>query len=128
MERRLVGRAVLLTAATVWGALVSLRADVDGEPLGLRSPGPVAAQVALGLGSGLSAPWPMPAAVWAAVLRGHPGDPRARRTCAVVGCMLIAGVLVEPVTWGQRQRSLAVASTVVANVLAAVGLITAGRR
>lgn len=117
-----------MTAATVWGAVVSIRADVDGEPLGVRSPGPVGVQVAVGLGSGLSAPWPMPAAVWSAVLRGHPGDPRATRTCVTVGCMLLAGVLVEPVTWGRRQRSLAVASTVAANVVAALGLITAARR
>lgn len=116
--------AVTFTAATAWGALVSLQEAVPGEPFGLRSPGPVSWQIVSGLGSGLSAPWPMPAAVLLSILR-EPGPPSGRvRT--VVGVMVLAGVLAEPVTWGRRRRSPRVASTVALNLVSAVVLLVTG--
>lgn len=122
-----MGAAALLVASTAWGAAVSLREDVVGEPLGWRAPGTVATHLAIGWGSGLSAPWPMVAAVLLDAARDRPGR-RAGRSCAVVGAALVAGVLVEPATWGRRASSPLIASTVIANLSTGALLILAGRR
>jgi hypothetical protein len=126
-ERRLMGAVALFVASTAWGAAVSVREDVLGEPLGWRAPGEVATHLAIGWGSALSAPWPMVAIAFADAVRNDPGR-RAGRWCAVVGVAIFAGVLVEPATWGRRARSRLIASTVVANVLAGALLILAARR
>lgn len=122
-----MGAAALFIASTVWGAAVSLREHVVGEPLGWRAPGTVATHLVVGWGSGLSAPWPMVATVLVDAAWHSPGRP-AGRWSAVVGAALIAGVLVEPATWGRRAHSPLIASTVIANVSTGVLLILAGRR
>lgn len=127
VDRRLLGAAALLVASTAWGAAVSLREDVVGEPLGWRAPGTVATHLAIGWGSGLSAPWPMVATALLDALRDSPGRQVGRST-AVVGAALVAGVLVEPATWGRRAWSPLVTSTVVANLATGALLILAGRR
>ncbi len=99
----LVGAAVL-GAATAWGSAVSVRHGLKGEPLGLGVPGSVRIHLLAGLGAGLAAPWPM--------------TPLALRWPRVVGLTLLAGTLVEPVTWGRRGRSPGVVVAVVANLVA----------
>lgn len=117
--------AVLMATSTLWGAAVSLHRGVPGEPLRVRVPGSVLEHLLLGLGSGLSAPWPMAAVVLHDALGRRTSRGRASQG---VGALLLAGVLVEPVTWGRRERSWWVVSTVVLNLLAAVALLAAGGR
>lgn len=126
-ERPLRGAAALFLASTAWGAAVSLREDLVGEPLGWRAPGTVATHLAVGWGSGLSAPWPMVAMVLVDAGRGSRGRP-AGRWSVVIGVALVAGVLVEPVTWGRRAWTPLVASTVIANLSTGALLVLAGRR
>jgi hypothetical protein len=125
-ERRLLGAVALFVASTAWGAVVSVRENVVGEPLGWRAPGPVATHLLIGWGSGLSAPWPM-AAIVLANIRKDP-ERQVGRWCGVIGVALLAGVAVEPVTWGRRARSPLIASTVIANLLAGALLILTARR
>lgn len=56
VDRSLVAAAACFLGATAFGALVSVEEDIPGEPLRLRAPGPVAIQLAAGLGNGVSAP------------------------------------------------------------------------
>jgi hypothetical protein len=99
----LLGPAALFAASTAYAtALAATEPDLPGEPFGLRVPGGVRTHLALGLGSAISAPWPMPAiAMWAAV-RGDPGSVWAARTTTIVGIGILAGILSEPATWGRR--------------------------
>lgn len=99
----LLGPAALFLASTAYAtAVAATEPGLPGEPFGLHVPGRVRTHLALGLGSAISAPWPMPAiAAWAAV-RGNPGADWAARTVALVGTGMLAGVLAEPVTWGRR--------------------------
>jgi hypothetical protein len=122
-----MGAVALFVVSNAWGAAVSVRENVVGEPLGWRVPGPVTTHVAIGLGSALSAPLPMVAIALADAVRD---DSRRQpgRWCAVIGVVIFAGMLVEPATWGRRARSPLVASTVIANVLAGASLILAARR
>ena len=126
-ERRLIGAVAMFVASTAWGAAVSVRDDVVGEPLGWRAPGSVTTHLALGWGSGLSAPWPMVAiAIADAVLPGR--GRRAGRWCTALGVAVIAGTVVEPATWGRRARSPLITSAVIANLSAAALLMWAARR
>ena len=99
----LLGPAALFTASTAYATAVAYtERGLPGEPFSLHVPGKVRTHLALGLGSAISAPWPMPAiATWAAV-RGNPGSAWAARTTTVVGTGMLAGILAEPVTWGRR--------------------------
>ena len=99
----LLGPAALFVASTAYTtAVAATEPDLPGEPFGLRVPGRVRTHLALGLGSAISAPWPMPAiAMWAAV-RGNPGSAWAARTTTIVGIGMLAGILSEPATWGRR--------------------------
>jgi hypothetical protein len=128
VDRSLLGVAAYFTAATVFGAVVSIKENLPGEPLGLHVPGRVPIHLAVGLGSGLSAPWPMPVAALAAALRAPSGDTWPGPTCTIIGCAVLLGTLVEPATWGRRSDSRLTKATVALNVLAASALIIAGRR
>lgn len=99
----LVGPAALFLTSTVWTtAVAATRPDLPGEPFGVRVPGPVRTHLALGLGSAIAAPWPMPAiAMWAAV-RGDPASTLAARTTTAIGLGVVVGILSEPATWGRR--------------------------
>jgi hypothetical protein len=128
VDRSLLGVAAYFTAATVFGAVVSIKENLPGEPLGLHVPGRVPIHLAVGLGSGLSAPWPMPVAVLAAALRARSADTWPGPTFTIVGSALVLGTLVEPATWARRSDSRLTKATVALNVLAASALIIAGRR
>lgn len=99
----LLGPAALFAASTAYAtAVAATEPDLPGEPFGLRVPGRVRTHLALGLGSAISAPWPMPAiAMWAAV-RGNPESDWAARTTTITGIAMLAGILSEPATWGRR--------------------------
>ena len=99
----LLGPAALFVTSTVYStALAATHPELPGEPFGVRVPGRVRTHLALGLGSAVAAPWPMPAiAMWAAVS----GDPRstwAARTTTTIGIGVLSGILSEPATWGRR--------------------------
>ena len=126
MDRSLAAASTLFAAATAVGGAISVRQRIPGEPLRIHVPGTVTRHLAVGLGSGLSAPWPMPAATAVAALASGRASAGPRRVAAVVGRMLVAGVLVEPVTWGRRSRSPLVAVSVALNLASAAALIRAG--
>jgi hypothetical protein len=65
----LLGPAALFLASTAYAtAVAATKPDLPGEMFGLHLPGQVRTHLALGLGSAISAPWPMPViATWAAV-------------------------------------------------------------
>ncbi len=120
--------AGIFAASTAFGAAVSLKEDVRGAPLGIDLPGSVEAHLAVGWGSGLTAPWPMPALALAAAVRAGPEVRWARPTCVGLGIGILVGTIIEPVTWGRRPSSLLTAASVSLNLIAAVALLTAGRR
>jgi len=121
--------AGFFAAATAYGAVVSIREDVPGEPLGLRVPLTVSAGVVLGWGSGLSAPWPMPAAALLVAADPHrSAGPTAGRVLAAIGAGVVTGTLIEPITWQPQRWTPATASAIGLNLIAAVILIRLGRR
>jgi hypothetical protein len=128
IDRGLVAAATGLAGATVFGAYVSVRENIAGEPLGLRLPGRVPVHLRLGFGSGLSAPWPMPVAALAAALQSRPGQPRSGRVSAAIGAGVLGGTMVEPVTWGRRSRAPLVSAAVALNLISGGVLMLAGLR
>jgi hypothetical protein len=128
MDRGLAAAGVCLVGATAFGAVVSVREDVPGEPLGARLPGRVPVHLLLGLGSGLSAPWPMPVGVLVAALRAGRDRAGSIRLGAGVGAGVLAGTLVEPVTWGRRSRGPWVAAAVALNIVSGCALVLAARK
>jgi hypothetical protein len=106
-DRLLLGPAVLFLTSTVYATAVSAsEPDLPGEPFGIRIPGQVRTHLALGLGSAIAAPWPLPAlAMWAAV-RGSPSSTWAARATTIIGVGTISGILSEPATWGRRPTPL----------------------
>jgi hypothetical protein len=128
MDRGATAAGVCLVGATAFGAVVSVREDIAGEPLGARVPGRVPVHLLLGLGSGVSAPWPMPVAVLVAALRSGTGRAGPVGLCAGVGAGVLAGTLVEPVTWGRRSRGPWVAAAVACNIVSGCALVMAARK
>ncbi len=78
VDLSLLAAAACFGAVTAVGAAVSMHEDIPGEPLGWRVPGRVPVHLAACLGSGLSAPWPMPVATLLAGLLARPGSDVAR--------------------------------------------------
>lgn len=77
----LLGPAALFVVSTAYATAVAANEpDLPGEPFGFQPPGRVRTNLTLGLGSAISAPWPMAViATWAAV-RGNAGSAWAART------------------------------------------------
>ena len=123
----LLGPAALFVASTAYAtAVAATESDLPGEPFGLHVPGGVRTHLALGLGSAISAPWPMPAiAMWAAV-RGNPGSDWAARTVAIVGIGMLAGTLAEPVTWGRRPASPMARASIPLHLAIGAAMVSAG--
>jgi hypothetical protein len=96
VSRPLVIAAASFAAATAFGSVVAARENVEGAPFGIRLPISVRTGLLAGWGSGLSAPWPMPAVALIAALRG---GPTAGRICAGIGAGVFIGTAIEPVTW-----------------------------
>lgn len=123
----LLGPAALFVAATAYAtAVAATEPALPGEPFGLHIPGRVRTHLALGMGSAISAPWPMPAiATWAAV-RGTSGSDWAARTVAIVGTCLLAGTLAEPVTWARRPASPMARASIPLHLAIGAAMVSAG--
>jgi hypothetical protein len=128
-DRGMLAAAVLFTVATACGSTVAIKRDLAAEPFGIRVPLPVLAAVALGWGSALSAPWPMPAAALLAALRGgRSTGPGPGLVHIGLGTGGLIGGLGESVVRTARSQTGPVRATIAINLLAACALIAAGLR
>lgn len=123
----LLGPAALFVTSTVYGTtLAAIHPELPGEPFGLRVPGRVRTHLALGLGSALAAPWPMPAmAMWAA-LRGDSRSTWAGRITTTIGIGVLSGILSEPATWGRRPTPPMHSVNVALGLAAGAAMVSAG--
>ena len=123
----LVGSAGLLVVSTAYAtAVAATETHLRGEPFGLHIPGRVRTHLALGLGSAISAPWPMPViATWAA-LRATPDSRNGAAVVAGVGLALLAGTLGEPVTWRRRDASPMARATIPLHLAIGAAMVTSG--
>lgn len=124
----MLAASTLFSVTAAYGAVVGVREDVPGEPLGWRPPGKVSTHEIVGLGSGTMAPWPMPVAAVIAALRSRPGTTLPARVCLGIGSVCLVGTVVEPVTWGRRSTSRATTITTALHLLSGTALVLAGRR
>ena len=125
MDVPLATAAGAFAGATAFGGVVAVSTETPCRPFGRTVPGSVAVQEGLGLGSGLSAPWPLAAgALWQSLL-GDAESPLPGRVCAVMGgAAALLDTLVQPSTWRPRSFGAAVAAGL--NVLTSSALLTAG--
>jgi hypothetical protein len=100
-------------ATTVYGALVAVRDQLDGRPLGVGVPWPVWVQT-LTWGTALSAP---PVGL---VLLGIAVATRSMRLITVLAATFLVGVLMEPNTWHTLARPVAWPARTLALVLLVV--------
>jgi hypothetical protein len=118
--------SALYLAAGVVGSVVALTGDYPGIPLGIDLGLTSAQGVWVGWGSGVSAPWPMLAALALTAIAGR----GQRWVVPTLGLMFVAGALMEPLSWetvtGSGGRWLAV--LVWLNVALPLGLIGTGIR
>lgn len=128
MDVPLVAAGLLFTGTAAYGAVVGAREEVPGEPFGLRLPGRVAVHEAIGYGSGVMAPWPMPAAALVAAVRAGGDSDVPARVCLMIGALCLVGTVAEPVTWGRRPRSRATMLATALHLLSGAALVLAGRR
>lgn len=126
----LLSSAALLGVATAASTVVSLRhPHLVDEPFGVRFPGRLPVHLALGLGSGVAVPWPLPVVATVAALRDQPGTAWPRRTCAAIGATILVGTVAEPASWGLRApRSRAAVAMVPLLLLSGSALFVAGTR
>ena len=128
-DRAMLAAGTFFAGTTAYTTAVSLRhPHLPDEPFGIRFPGRVPVHLALGLGSGVAAPWPMPVMALAAALRAGSGAAWPERTCAVLGATVLVGTLAEPTSWGLRPRSAEARATAALNLLSGVALFLAGTR
>ncbi|TQN43368.1 hypothetical protein FHU33_2812 [Blastococcus colisei] len=128
-DRTMLAAGTFFAAATACTTAVSLRQpQLPDEPFGIRFPGRVPVHLALGLGSGVAAPWPMPVIALAAAMRAGSGASWPERTSAVLGAVVLVGTIAEPASWGLRPRSSAARATVALNLLSGAALFLAGTR
>jgi hypothetical protein len=127
-DRPLLVAVGVFAASSAFGAAVSVKERVRGEPFGIGLSGTVGMQVAAGWGSGLSAPWPLQALALGVAVYARPGVPWARNVSVGLGTVMLLGTLIEPVTWGRRSRSRLTATAVSLNLLTAVTLLWTGRK
>ncbi len=126
-RKALLAAASLSAATTVFTTAVSFRhPDLPDEPFGLRFPGDVRVHLALGLGSGVAAPWPMPLVALVAALKDDADRVWPARTCAAIGATMLVGTVAEPASWGLRPRTDAARATVVLHLLSGSALFLAG--
>jgi hypothetical protein len=129
-DRGMLAAAVLFTAATAYGSTIAIRLDLPGEPFGIRISLPVPAAVALGWGTALSAPWPMPAVALVAARRAGRsiGSGPGLVHIGLGTAALVVGGLAESVMRTPRNQSNTVRAAIAVNLLAACALIGAGLR
>ncbi len=96
-DRNMLAAATLFAATTTFTTAVSMREQhLPDEPLGFRFPGRVPVHLALGLGSGVAAPWPMPVIALAAAMKAGRGVTWPERTCAIIGAVVLVGRWSNP--------------------------------
>lgn len=113
--------ALALAANQLVGTVVAMRYSIPGRPLGVRFPWGRRAELAL-WGTGISAPLLMAGALGAGAV--WPSDELARRLLQLLGAAIVAGQLVERVTW-HRRRPGAVRAVVAVNLVLAPALVAA---
>ncbi len=119
----------MFAATTAFATAVSMQQQhLPDEPFGFRVPGRVPVHLALGLGSGVAAPWPMPVIAAVAAVRARPGVSWPERTCAVLGAAVLVGTLAEPASLGLRPRSSWARATVPLHFLCGAAVFLAGTR
>ena len=127
-DRALRAAALGFAGATGYNSVVAIRENVPGEPLGLRIPLSVSTGIAVGWGSAVAAPWPMPVIALLAAARQARRDGGAgpALVCAGIGVAGIVGILIEPNTYNAKTWTPATRRAVVAHVVSSVALAGAG--
>lgn len=125
----MVGAATLFAATVAASTAVSWRhPECPDEPFGLRFPGRVPVHLAVGLGSGIAAPWPMPVIAMVAAVRAGPDADRAARTCATVGAVVLSTLVIEPTSWRLRTTAPEARATFWMHLVSGAVLFWAGTR
>jgi len=130
MDKRMLAAAAFFAVATAANTAIGFRENVPSEPLGLRIPGTGLHDRAARflLATGISAPWPMPAAALVAAMSSDPSRRWPTRTVATIGTLLMFGTLVEPVSWGLRSRKPHVLTSIPLNLVSAAALVLNARQ
>lgn len=115
--------AAIYLALGAAGSMVALSGDYPAAPFGVDLGPAGAAGVLIGLGSAVSAPWPMLAALAVSAFGGRgPGA-----LVPVLGSLFLVGGLAEPVFWDAAAGALGagLATLVWCNAIAPVILLAA---
>lgn len=81
--------------------ILSVRRGHKAEALGIDTPFPVPMDAAVGIGTGLAAPWPLVAWLWRErrlAISGAEEGRRATAGLALLGALFLAGAAAEPVS------------------------------
>jgi hypothetical protein len=128
-RNRVLGVAAIgFASATTYNSVVAIRENVPGEPLGIRVPLSVLTGIAVGWGSAVAAPWPMPAAAVLAATRRSDRE-RARGLallCTALGIGGIVGILIEPNTYNRKTWTPAIYRAVLMHVGTCIAMAGAG--
>ena len=109
--------AVAYTAAFAWGSVLSIRRGYIAEPLGIRTGLSPTADVLVGNGAALAAPWSMIALLWQALSASRKSGRRgrlARARLAILGAVFLAGAVAEPISQRAVSRKLPVPDSMIA--------------
>jgi hypothetical protein len=114
--------------ATGYNSVVAIRENLPGEPLGIHLQISVPSGIAVGWGSAVSAPWPMPLAGLLATRRFAQtgGGPGPGLVGAGVGLGGIVGILLEPNTYRPKSWAPATCRAVLLHVGASAALAATG--
>ncbi len=120
--------AVAYTAAFVTGSLLSIKRGYVAEPLGIRTGLSPKADLLVGNGASLAAPWILIVLLWQATTVAHRPGRRGRYAQArlvVLGALFLAGAVAEPVSHRLVARQLPIPDAVIAaaNILLPVGIM-----
>ena len=111
--------AIAYTASFVSGSVLSIKRGYGAEPLGIRTGLSPAADLLVGNGAALAAPWSMIALLWHAVIAARaPGKKgrNARARMAGLAALFLAGAVAEPVSHRMVARELPMPDAVIAGL------------
>jgi len=121
--------AIAYTAAFAWGSVLSLKRGYVAEPLGIRTGLSPTADVLVGNGAALAAPWSMIALLWHAIAVAQKSGRRGRRArarLAVLSAVFLAGAVAEPISHRALARKLPMPDSVIAVLNIALPLAILG--